>query len=126
MAAGAAPRPNILLLLVDTLRADALGSYGNEVIETPVIDQLATEGMLFERAFAPSTWTRAALASILTGLEAPGHGAETRDDALGRQSNNHVTNLERTGLDDHRHELGRHAFVRRFEGHRTGSRGDES
>jgi arylsulfatase A-like enzyme len=49
----ASDRPNVLLYVVDTLRADAVGSYGSEV-ETPAIDQLSREGKLFTNAFAPS------------------------------------------------------------------------
>ncbi|HJS74690.1 MAG TPA: sulfatase [Vicinamibacteria bacterium] len=74
--------PNILLFLVDTLRADALGAYGNEIVETPAIDRFAREGTLFERAFAPTSWTRPSVTSILTGLHPSVHGVERRGSAL--------------------------------------------
>ncbi|MFT7664530.1 MAG: arylsulfatase A-like enzyme, partial [Planctomycetota bacterium] len=74
--------PNVLLYVADTLRADGLGCYGNAVVKTPHLDAFASEAMVFERAFAPSSWTRASMASILTGT-APGvHGAEGRFDLL--------------------------------------------
>jgi arylsulfatase A-like enzyme/Tfp pilus assembly protein PilF len=59
--------PNVILITVDTLRADRLGSYGNSEIETPAVDALAREGILFERAIAqvPLTWP--SHAAIFTG-----------------------------------------------------------
>jgi hypothetical protein len=74
--------PNVLLYIVDTLRADALGAYGNSSIETPRLDALAKQGTLFDYAFANSSWTRASVASIFTGLYPSRHRAETRDDRL--------------------------------------------
>src|SRR5262245_66349691 len=68
--------PNVLLFLVDTLRADALGTYGNDVVETPAIDRFAEQGTLFEWAFAQTPWTRPSVTSILTGLHPTVHGVE--------------------------------------------------
>src|SRR2546425_8131163 len=45
-------RPNLLLITIDTLRADRLGCYGYSRARTPVLDQLAREGVRFERAFS--------------------------------------------------------------------------
>jgi arylsulfatase A-like enzyme len=66
--------PNVLLFVVDALRADALGCYGNERIRTPVIDGLAERGVVFENAFvqAPFTWT--SFGSFLTGKYPRRHG----------------------------------------------------
>jgi arylsulfatase A-like enzyme len=74
-------RPNVLLYVVDTLRADGVGRYGSQV-ETPAVDRLSREGTLFKNAFAPSSWTRASIGSILTGLYPDVHGAEGRNDSL--------------------------------------------
>lgn len=74
--------PNVLFYVVDTLRADELGAYGNPVVQTPALDRFADEGTLFERVYAPSSWTRTSVASILTGMEPDVHGVEERDDAL--------------------------------------------
>lgn len=74
-------RPNIILYLVDTLRADHLGAYGYSK-STPRIDELAADGTLFERALAQSSWTKPASASILTGLHPRAHTANRRTDAL--------------------------------------------
>jgi len=73
-AAGAASGYNLLLITVDTLRADRLGCYGFAGAETPVIDRLAASGVLFEQATAPAPITLPSHASILTGLDVPDHG----------------------------------------------------
>ncbi len=63
---GTAPkRPNILLFIVDTLRADALGPYRGDLKQTPEIGKVARDAIVFENAFAQSSWTRASGASIL-------------------------------------------------------------
>ncbi len=72
------PDANVLLYVVDTLRADALGAYGGENARTPAVDRLALEGVLFERAYSPTSWTRPAMASLLTGTLPPYHGTLTR------------------------------------------------
>lgn len=75
-ACGRPPRPdNVLLVVVDTLRADHLGAYGAERPTSPAFDAWAAEGLLFERAWATSPWTLPSVASILTGLEPARHGA---------------------------------------------------
>lgn len=66
--------PDILLISVDTLRADRLGCYGYRGIDTPNIDGLAAGGVLFESAMAPSPLTGPSHASMLTGLIPPHHG----------------------------------------------------
>jgi arylsulfatase A-like enzyme len=75
-------RPNVLLYVVDTLRADALPMYGNQTVRAPNLQRLAREGQTFDRAYAPSAWTRSSMASILTGAPPRTHGAITRRDAL--------------------------------------------
>jgi arylsulfatase A-like enzyme len=68
-------RPNIILIVMDTVRADHLSCYGYKRPTTPFIDSVAGRGVLFEDAIAPSSWTLPALASIFTGLEPHQHGA---------------------------------------------------
>jgi choline-sulfatase len=65
---------SVLLVTVDTLRADRLGAYGDAVARTPAMDGLAATGVLFERAFSPAPLTLPAHTSILTGLLPPAHG----------------------------------------------------
>ncbi len=59
--------PNVLFILVDTLRADALGAYGYQRPTSPHIDALAERGFLFREAIAESSWTIPTVASIFTG-----------------------------------------------------------
>ncbi len=66
--------PNIVLVLMDTLRRDRLGTYGNPRGLTPNLDALAERGIVHEKAFAPSSWTWPSTASVLTGLEPETHG----------------------------------------------------
>ena len=65
---------NVLLITIDTLRADYLGCYGNREIETPFIDELAREGILFTRAFAHNVVTLPSHVNILTGTYPIYHG----------------------------------------------------
>ncbi len=59
---------HVVLVVIDTLRSDALSCYGGEKVSTPHIDRLAEDGIVFERAFAPAPWTVPSMASIMTGL----------------------------------------------------------
>jgi len=71
---------NVLLITIDTLRADHVGAYGWTRARTPTLDALATNGALFERAFAAAPITLPSHATLLTGRYPPGHGA--RDNGL--------------------------------------------
>jgi arylsulfatase A-like enzyme len=72
---GAPAKPNVILISVDTLRADHLGCYGNPRGTSPNIDRLASEGVLFENGFSPTAWTLPGHASMFTGLTPRRHGA---------------------------------------------------
>jgi arylsulfatase A-like enzyme/cytochrome c-type biogenesis protein CcmH/NrfG len=72
-SAGAAR--NLLLITIDTLRADRIGAYGDRSARTPAIDALAARGARFTNAFAPTPITLPSHASILTGRYPAGHGA---------------------------------------------------
>jgi arylsulfatase A-like enzyme/Flp pilus assembly protein TadD len=72
-------RLDVLLITVDTLRADALGAYGNRRAETPVIDRLAAAGARFDAAHAHNVTTLPSHANILSGRYPTGHGV--RDNA---------------------------------------------
>jgi len=67
-------RPNILLITLDTTRADHLGAYGNRRARTPNLDRLAASGVLFERAISAAPLTLPAHASLLTGRYPFTHG----------------------------------------------------
>lgn len=66
---------NVLLIVVDTLRADRLGCYGNDSGMTPRMDALAAEGVLFQRAYSHAPWTLASFASLLTSTYPVQHKA---------------------------------------------------
>jgi arylsulfatase A-like enzyme len=68
------PRPSILLVVADTLRADAVSAYGGIEGTTPAFDALASGGLLYGRAYAPSPWTLPSHASLLTGFGPDRHG----------------------------------------------------
>lgn len=68
-------RPNVLLVSLDTVRADRVRCYGYARPTTPGIDALAAGATLFEAAIAPAPWTLPSHASMLTGLYPHSHGA---------------------------------------------------
>ncbi len=77
-SASDAEQPDILLYVIDTLRADHMGSYGYEHDTTPLIDTFAGENARYHNAYATSSWTKPSGASILSGLLPRNHHATTR------------------------------------------------
>jgi arylsulfatase A-like enzyme len=69
---------NLVVILVDTLRADVLGSYGDRGGLTPRLDAFARQGVRFAGMLAPSSWTLPSVCSLLTGLQPQTHGAGQR------------------------------------------------
>ena len=65
---------NLLIVTIDTMRADRLGAYGDETARTPVMDAFAARGARFTRAFAVAPITLTSHASLMTGLYPAGHG----------------------------------------------------
>jgi arylsulfatase A-like enzyme len=72
---GARSRSNVLLVTLDTTRADRLGVYGHARPTSPNLDALASEAIVFERAYSTSSWTLPAHASLFTGKYPASHGA---------------------------------------------------
>jgi len=70
---GDKPRPNLVLVSIDTLRADHLTAYGYERSTSPEISRLASEGILFEQAFSQSPKTATSHMSLFTGVYPPAH-----------------------------------------------------
>lgn len=68
-------RPNVVVIVLDTLRADHLGAYGDARGLSPAFDRLAAQGTLFERCYAPGMWTVPSHASLFTGAYPIAHGA---------------------------------------------------
>src|SRR3982751_3626381 len=71
---GARDRLNLVIVTLDTTRADRIGAYGSHEVETPAIDRLATEGVLFEQAVSAGPVTLPAHSSLFTGRFPPEHG----------------------------------------------------
>jgi arylsulfatase A-like enzyme len=127
---GAGDRPpttrTLVWLVIDTLRADALGAYGNaargegDVAPSPHLDRLASEGFLFERAYAAAPWTVPSVVTQLSGRHPFDHGANrlleplperllTLPQVLSRQGWRSV------GVTTNFVTLGRYGFDRGFE-----------
>lgn len=80
-------RPNLILITLDTTRADFCSLYGFPHPTTPVLERLARDAVVFDAAMAPSTWTLPSHASLWTGLLPSQHGAVsslTADGEFGR------------------------------------------
>lgn len=85
-----ARRPNVVLVSIDTLRADSVGASGDRLSATPHIDRLAAGGFRFRRAYAPANHTLQSHMSLLTGLLPKTHGVLP---GIGRESAVHVAPL---------------------------------
>jgi arylsulfatase A-like enzyme/Tfp pilus assembly protein PilF len=82
-------RPNVLLITIDTVRADHLGAYGNLRAQTPNLDSLAASGLRFDQAVSAVPLTLPSHATILSGLLPPHHGL--RDNGAGKFPANRET-----------------------------------
>lgn len=72
----AADRPNVILMVWDTTRADHLSLYGHDRPTTPTLDRIASEGAVFSAAQSSGYWTLPAAASLFTGLFAHNHNVD--------------------------------------------------
>ena len=81
IACSPAKPPSVVLISVDTLRADALGAYGG-LAPTPSFDRFAREGVLFEKAFAPAPATAPSHATLFTGQQVQRHGVLRNGESL--------------------------------------------
>jgi arylsulfatase A-like enzyme len=75
-------RPNVILIGVDTLRADRLSCYGYEEDTSPHIDALAADGVRYDRMAAQASWTKPSFATIFTSLYPSSHQAVHKADRL--------------------------------------------
>src|SRR5688572_24524421 len=83
------PRPDVILITIDTLRADALGFAGNTRVSTPNLDRLAAGGRVFTDVHAHNVVTLPSHANILTGLYPYQHGV--RDNSGFQLGASHAT-----------------------------------
>lgn len=103
-------KPNILLITTDQQRFDALGAAGNSIIQTPNMDRLASEGILFENAISPSPLCVPARASLISGY-ACGHIGGLGNDGVSylEENDTMATSLSRAGY--HTQAIGKMHFM---------------
>ncbi|MBI3403964.1 MAG: sulfatase-like hydrolase/transferase [Acidobacteria bacterium] len=74
--------PNVILIIVDALRADHLSAYGYARPTTPFLSQISSQGVVFEEAISPSSWTLPVHASLLTGQTPQRHGLNDASEVM--------------------------------------------
>ena len=84
--AAAADKPDVLLVVIDTLRADHLGMYGYSQPVSAKLDAFADKALVYDQAGSPASWTLPAFGSFTTGLYPYGHGAGHNDGEKNTQS----------------------------------------
>ncbi|MEE8409012.1 MAG: sulfatase-like hydrolase/transferase, partial [Myxococcota bacterium] len=87
---------NVILITVDTLRADVLGTYGGEA-RTPVIDELAARGWTFDNCISASMLTNPSHASIMTSLYPRDHGVDDNESGIADGVRTLATAMRRNG-----------------------------
>src|SRR5262245_7793877 len=90
-------RPDIVLIVVDTLRADHLGAYGYDRGTTPHLDVLARQGTVFDAAWSAAPWTLPSVMSIMTSRYPSSHRVENDGLKLGADTPTLAETLERSG-----------------------------
>ena len=92
-----AGRRNVIVYVVDTLRRDHLGVYGYRRPVSPELDRFAADATTFENAVGQSSWTRASMASVFTGLWPMSHATNGRKDVLAPEAETLAELLQRQG-----------------------------
>lgn len=69
------PRPNVVIVVIDTLRADHTSLHGYDRPTTPNLQRIADEGLVLRSHFANAPWTKPSVASMITGLHPSAHGS---------------------------------------------------
>lgn len=90
-------RPNLVLAIVDTVRADHLSAYGYRRPTSPNLAQLASRGLLFRNSYSASTWTLPSTASLMTGLYPDQHGVRRLPQQLPPEANTLAERLRALG-----------------------------
>ena len=93
-------KTNVLLITLDTTRADHIGCYGYAAARTPTLDALARDGALFESCITPTAYTLPSHSSIMTGLYPPAHGVRINGEAALPDTN--ITLAERLAAKGYR------------------------
>jgi arylsulfatase A-like enzyme len=80
-----AAKPPIILILIDTLRADYLGTYGFQGRSSPQIDRFARQAVVFRNCFSQAPWTKPSVASLFTSMQVPVHRVESHEGRFGEK-----------------------------------------
>jgi arylsulfatase A-like enzyme len=96
-AVDAVARKNVLIVTVDTLRADYLSCYGHDRPTSPRIDGLAKEGVLFERCVSQAPWTLPSYSAIFSSLVCESHGVVRRNQKFGCDQVTFIEELAKAG-----------------------------
>ncbi len=87
--------PSIVFVMIDTLRADYLGTYGFEGDVSPALDRIAEESIVFENAFSQAPWTKPSIASLFPSLHPEQHGVVAHGKRYGGDGNGRASALPR-------------------------------
>ena len=90
-------RGHVLLWTIDTLRSDVLGASGFPGRTSPHLDRLARRGVQFSDVFSTTSWTRPAMASVMTSLPSPAHGAYLERQAIRAELPTLAESMQRAG-----------------------------
>jgi len=107
-------RPNVLLVTIETLRADHVGGYGYERNTTPNLDRLAAEGARFRTTIAQAPFTLPSIASLMTGLTPPRHGVRNHPATLASGIETLAERFQAAGYQTA--AMTRHTWLRRKSG----------
>jgi len=129
--AAAPARPSLVLVSIDTLRADHLGLYGYARNTSPFLDRFAKESLVCEHAWSPCPWTLVAHMTMLTGLFPDQHGVTTGQRALADEipllaERLHDAGYQTIGLSHPVWVNARHGFQRGFDVFRSHGEADEA
>ncbi len=98
-SAAPAPRPHVIFISIDTLRADHLSCYGYERATTPSLDALAATGVRFAQAYAQASWTLPSHMSMMTAQYPHVHGVEHNNESLSEDGTTIAETLREQGYD---------------------------
>jgi arylsulfatase len=124
-AGSSTPDYNVVLISIDSLRADHTGAYGYDRPTTPFVDSMAASSVVFEQAYATSSFTRQSVSSLLTG-RLPTSGGSVSFAAQPHENAETLARLFRaaglrTGMFSNQPLIGDRGFTRGFEGIRIAS-----
>lgn len=107
-------QPNVLLITIETLRADHVGSYGYSRTTTPNLDRLAAQGVRFDNTLAQAPFTLPSIASLMTGTTPPGHGVRNHPAILAPELDTLAERFQAAGYQTA--AMTRHTWLRRKSG----------